>query len=285
MRLTHLKQHLRGFTLVELAVVLLIVALLLGGMMSTMSTQIEQQRIKETQRLLDEAKEALIGFATAHGRLPCPDTDSDGSENVLTPTVANGIPTSGQSTQTFLGCLSLEGDFPFSDAGTSRLDAWGYRLRYRVSSAFSQNTVIWSALNATGSILSATPSFTLGTAGDIKVQTRGDNPATLSPNIEAKFISNLATTLPAIIISHGKNGYGARAADGLLLPGAPASNVDEIMNANPASAIKISRVMAQAAPLCSDNAEGSPLCEFDDLVIWLSPNILFNRMIAAGRLP
>jgi hypothetical protein len=25
--------------------------------------------------------------------------------------------------------------------------------------------------------------------------------------------------------------------------------------------------------------------EFDDLVTWLSPNILFNRMIAAGRLP
>ena len=25
--------------------------------------------------------------------------------------------------------------------------------------------------------------------------------------------------------------------------------------------------------------------EFDDLMIWLSPNILFNRMVAAGKLP
>ena len=25
--------------------------------------------------------------------------------------------------------------------------------------------------------------------------------------------------------------------------------------------------------------------EFDDLVTWISPNILYNRMISAGRLP
>ena len=29
----------------------------------------------------------------------------------------------------------------------------------------------------------------------------------------------------------------------------------------------------------------TPGPNFDDLVTWLSPNILYNRMIAAGRLP
>ena len=29
----------------------------------------------------------------------------------------------------------------------------------------------------------------------------------------------------------------------------------------------------------------TPSPSFDDLVIWISPNILYNRMIAAGRLP
>jgi hypothetical protein len=24
---------------------------------------------------------------------------------------------------------------------------------------------------------------------------------------------------------------------------------------------------------------------FDDLVVWISPNVLFNRMVAAGKLP
>ncbi|MGH8647009.1 MAG: hypothetical protein ACREX4_22150 [Gammaproteobacteria bacterium] len=28
-----------------------------------------------------------------------------------------------------------------------------------------------------------------------------------------------------------------------------------------------------------------PACNFDDLVVWLSTPILFNRMVAAGRLP
>jgi prepilin-type N-terminal cleavage/methylation domain-containing protein len=275
----------RGFTLVELAIVLFIVALLLGGMMNTLGSQVEQQKIKETQRILDEAKEVLIGFATAHGRLPCPDTDIDGAENVSAPVITNNSPVAGQSTQVFSACLSAEGDFPFSTAGTSRLDGWGHRLRYRVTPAFGQSSIIWSGLNATGSTVSVAPGFILTTTGNINIQTRGDNPATPSPSIETKFASNLAANVPAIVISHGKNGYGARDMDGISLPGAPSSNLDEIMNTNPASATKISRIITQQYASCSDTAEGLPSCEFDDLVTWLSPNILFNRMIAAGRLP
>jgi len=30
---------------------------------------------------------------------------------------------------------------------------------------------------------------------------------------------------------------------------------------------------------------GAPNGEFDDVLTWISPNILFNRMIQAGRLP
>jgi len=30
---------------------------------------------------------------------------------------------------------------------------------------------------------------------------------------------------------------------------------------------------------------GAATSEFDDIVTWLSPNILFNRMVVAGKLP
>ena len=62
----------RGFTLIEMAIVLMIVGLLLGGMLVPLSAQMDQRNISDTQKSLSEIKEALIGYAMANGRLPCP---------------------------------------------------------------------------------------------------------------------------------------------------------------------------------------------------------------------
>src|SRR5574340_426127 len=68
-----------GFTLTELAIVLVIVALLLGGLLVPLTAQVEQRRFRETQKALGEIREALLGFAVVNGRLPCPDTDAPGT--------------------------------------------------------------------------------------------------------------------------------------------------------------------------------------------------------------
>jgi prepilin-type N-terminal cleavage/methylation domain-containing protein len=273
-----------GFTLTELAVVLVIVALLIGGMLMPLTAQDDLRRTQETQKTLEEVRDALLGFATANGRLPCPDTDQDGVENILPSAPTNNSPLPGQSTQT-TDCAAPEGDLPFASLGTGRLDGWGRRFRFRVTAAFGQRSIIWSGLNATGSVVSLTPGFTLSTAGDISIQTRGDDPATPAAT-EAKSILSLAANVPAAVISHGKNGYGARSSAGNTLPAPPPIDVDETTNAS-VSQTKISRTISGVVgnDACSDTNEGLPPCEFDDIVVWLSPNILYNRMIAAGRLP
>lgn len=43
-----------GFSLVEMAIVLLIVALLLGGLLPTLSSQVDQQRRGEARKQMDE---------------------------------------------------------------------------------------------------------------------------------------------------------------------------------------------------------------------------------------
>ncbi|MGZ8256366.1 MAG: type II secretion system protein, partial [Gallionella sp.] len=63
-----------GFTLIEMAMVLMIVALVLGGMLPVISGQIEQQRTNETRKQLAEIREALLGFVVTNNRLPCPAT-------------------------------------------------------------------------------------------------------------------------------------------------------------------------------------------------------------------
>ena len=73
----------KGFTLTELTIVLVIVALLVGGMMLPLSAQRNLQSVRETQKQLSDVSEALSGYAASHragdGKpyLPCPDTDND----------------------------------------------------------------------------------------------------------------------------------------------------------------------------------------------------------------
>ncbi|WP_284155349.1 type II secretion system protein [Sulfuricystis multivorans] len=156
-----------GFTLTEMAVVLVIVALLIGGMILPLSTQMDLRNVAETRKQLSDIVEALYGFAASHpasdGRpyLPCPDTDGDGIEN-----------RSGGS------CANQEGKLPWSTLGLGRQDAWGNPFRYRVTASFSNSM--------TG--------FTLLTGGDMRVCTTG------------ACIATLGTQLPAVILSTGKNG-------------------------------------------------------------------------------
>ena len=74
-----------GFSLVEIAVVLVIISVLIAIVAVPLATQIEQRRTEATLKQLEVIKEALIGFATAKGRLPCPATlNSAGLESFCT---------------------------------------------------------------------------------------------------------------------------------------------------------------------------------------------------------
>src|SRR3981081_2186410 len=75
----------KGFTLAEMAVAVVILALLLFGAMVPFSAQVDIRSVADTRRTMDAIKEAIVGFALANGRLPCP---ADGS-------IAAGAPGAG----------------------------------------------------------------------------------------------------------------------------------------------------------------------------------------------
>jgi hypothetical protein len=110
---------------------------------------------------------------------------------------------------------------------------------------------------------------------------------TSSPDITIKTrntagnLTNLSNTddIPAVVLSTGKNGYWSWTLDQALQNGdSAASNGDEDTNAAPAAD---GRSFVSRTPSGADAGIG----EFDDLVTWISPNILYSRMISAGRLP
>ncbi|MBU0751921.1 MAG: type II secretion system GspH family protein [Gammaproteobacteria bacterium] len=222
----------RGFTLTELAVVLVIVALLIGGMLIPLSAQQEIRARADSERILSNIREALIGFAAANGRLPRPATSAaDGTENAAT-------------CATEAAC---SGFVPWVTLGTEKLDGWEKIIRYSVTPAYANGPI------------------TLASVSNRTVQTRDGVGAAI----------DLAVQVPAVIFSQGKDRWGTTDSGTVLADGS-ATNLDEdANNAGPTSYFS-------RQPSDNPATAGG---EFDDIVTWISPNILFNRLISAGRLP
>lgn len=136
------KNH--GFTLIEIAVALFIVTLVLGSILVPLTTQVEQRKVSDTRRMLDDIREALLGFVTLNGRLPCPDTDTDpaaagyGEEEAsCTSPVAEGyLPwkTLGVASMDSFGITRTISSSP-------RIGDWRYRVHRNFSVAFTLTTV------------------------------------------------------------------------------------------------------------------------------------------------
>ena len=71
-----------GFTLVEIAIVLLIVTILLGYTVALFPRQQELKQYRAVEKEMDELIEAIIGFAQVNGRLPCPAVPNSGGDEL-----------------------------------------------------------------------------------------------------------------------------------------------------------------------------------------------------------
>src|SRR5262245_13404927 len=119
-----------GFTLIEMAVAVFIIALLLASILVPLATQVEQRQISDAQKAVDENKEARIGFTVANCYLPGPDKTGGGGA---------GTANDGLEDVTAAGnCVTTEGNVPWATLGTVNSDPWGNRFRYRVAVNFAQ---------------------------------------------------------------------------------------------------------------------------------------------------
>ncbi len=271
------RRPISGFTLLEITIVLFIVGLMIAGLLSPLETQLESRDRRQTMETMNQIAEALYGYAITHGRLPCPDTDNDGLSNPIFDPLNPTTVCTATSTSPRAGFV------PFAELGVPPGDAWGNRILYAVSSPN------YTAPEADGLCNGNTPPnrhFDLCTKGQLEIHTRGDNPGTPGTQ-ESKHESVLTKEIPAVLLSHGRNGFGATTLDGIKLQ-AP-NGGDEIKNQDTDTSSPgpyMSRGYSRGTGGCADNdVESTPLCEFDDLVVWLAPTILNSKMVSAGRLP
>ena len=261
----------RGFTLLEMAIVIFIIGMLTAGLIGPVQVQIEARDRRKTLDYMNQSAEALYGFALTHRRLPCPDTDGDGMANPLFTLASGGA------------CTDEDGFLPWAELGVEPGDAWGNRLTYHVR----QRQFTFPAQNTTCDG-NTSDEFDICALGNITIATRGDDAATAG-TAESKFAFNAVTpdNVAAVLVSHGRNGYGATGVDNIARAAVPAENGDEARNADAdGDATFVSRAYSLAQDGCADNAsEGSPLCEFDDLLVPISRALLISRMVSAGQLP
>jgi len=267
----------RGFTLIELAIVLVIITILIGGLAMPLSAQIQARRIAETRKTLDEAREAIIGYAMSNTTSSCECTYTTiGLDNSLAPTpcpnslcptvltttdtailtleprhhlpcpdkLDDGNPATtddGDGIEDRVGtdCAQPAGYLPWVTLGAAAQDAWGNRLSYAVKASFANSS--------TG--------FSNADTGNLQVcSARGCASVDVAGNV------------PAVLVSYGPNGWGGRNVNGSTL--AAPTSADELENTN-ADVNFVSR-----SPSDASTASG----EFDDLVVWISDGLLKSRV-------
>jgi prepilin-type N-terminal cleavage/methylation domain-containing protein len=234
-----------GFTLIELAVVLVLIGIMLSGLLMPLRTQVEQRARRETEQQLDAAREALLGYVVAYGYLPCPSTERD-------PASAGY----GEEDARVTGvCQADAGLLPWRTLGIAAIDAWGRErsaatdswsgyLRYRVHTNFSSSA---KPIALTTVATSGAPLSVVTTAG--------------------KALSSTAEPPVAIIYSTGP-GNADNDAAGLSADG---ENADGDPDAGGTSN--------------AIYAGGEATATFDDLITWMARPVLFAKLVSAGRLP
>ncbi len=261
--------RIKGFTLIEIAIVLLVVTVILGYTMAMVPVQQELRQYKQAEKEMDWIIESLYAFAQANNHLPCPAWNgSDGFEcrDVDgTPGNCDGGDPNADACDVWFGFVpgkTLGIDGRYSSAGLL-LDPWGQPYRYQVTDddnggAILEDFILVGGMQDVG-MASLDPDLTVCNT----------DPSTGSQGTDtgcSGAAQEIIDESPAVVLSTGQDRLGDVAANSWV----QRENLD-----NGSS----DRVFVKTT--MNDTSAN----KFDDIVKWIAPNVLYSKMIEAGHLP
>jgi prepilin-type N-terminal cleavage/methylation domain-containing protein len=183
----------KGFTLMEMAIVLVIVGLLLSSLLLPLSKQREMSNFYQTKKSLEEIKEALIGYAMINGRLPCPTTYKDPGQNEYGHAIDNCL-LNTQDPE--LPPFAVTGFLPWKDLSVREVDAWGLPRKkedklwsgywiYRVAPEFASNALFFTLATA-----SSTANIDIVNSSGVSLTTSGERPVAVICSMGADGVAN-----------------------------------------------------------------------------------------------
>lgn len=285
----------QGFSLIELAIVLVIVTLLVGGLAMPLSAQIQARRIAETKKTMEEAREAIMGYAMSNTTTPCTcaytstgfDTASSCAQALCTARLG-AVTTTGDTSlilqpRHYLPCPDVnsdpepgvdnDGDGIQNDANNGREDRYVSGTNMGDCVAASGNlpwvTLAIASQDAWGNRFhyaltspygNRLVGFNNSNNGDKQICGRS-----VSPGCTTGLV---ADQVPLVLASYGPNGWGARNINDSSFTRTAPTSADELENTDP-DVIYVSR---------SPTQPGVATGEFDDLLVWTSKEILISRV-------
>lgn len=276
-----------GFTLIEIAVVIVVLSLLLAMIAGIATAMLGQQRREATRQRLAGVETAIALFVSQNRRLPCP---ADG--RVAGTTSGAGAEARNDATDVCqiggVANTQTHGVVPWQTLGLAEpdvTDGWGNRLTYRVA----PELVVDNAMNLTACDPGGTGSLASGvcdsacSAGTFPAGCTPPSTYTLNKGLKIRTLASASLVMdPAlapvstgaayVVISHGENGQGAYSNQGVLQAGTTASGTLEAAH-NAADIAFVNSTSTTAAAFVDDfpvYTEGTG--HFDDWL--LRPSIL-----------
>lgn len=284
-----------GFSLIEIALVLVIAGLALGAGMAALGPQLINKKFSDTQRQLQDASDAILAFAMVNRRLPCPATaTSTGRESFCT----NPNPAAGCGAEVFVtttpgggaergrcfvtanpntgfvpaATLGMAGQ----DANGLVIDAWARPLRYIVPSTVNTTTnngSITLAITPATCNINASTCYPFTHADGIR--NRYYNP-TATPVSDVRVCDSIGAANCAGGRQLANPAFAVYSYGANLNAAPPALSVDEAANVNN-DRILVSHQRNEATTPVNTY--------FDDVVVWLTVDQLIQRMQGNGVLP
>ena len=257
----------QGFTLFEMAIVFVIFAALAGTLLIPLAQKNEIRDRQIVQEDLERIRQVLLGFAIQHQRFPCPIDISSSPQN---DGVEDGINNSGAAESDsgdIVRCAVKYGYLPFqtlgltsqSTSGDRFTDPWGNNYRYSVVDSYdcSGDVDEWDFVTRGRMLLEIArlePEFEVCS-----------EPTCANTSKIVRYNSGSKTGgTPVVIFSMGKN-WGNHSASFTL----ENENVDS----------------DNIFMMLEENSDDSSASRFDDIVTWISPNMLYSHLIQSGLYP
>jgi len=185
-----LNKNRRGFTLIELAVSMTILALAVGGGLKVASRNIEANRIQLTNDRLEYIMQTIEKYALEFNQIPCP-ADGSLAPNHTDFGIGGGTGAGTCTSENFTDVITpttnlVTGAIPINNLGINpkyMFDGWNKKFTYVVDED-----------------LTDTAGFAGADDGGIQIQDENDI---------SLINSGAITTAAVLVISHGKNGHGA----------------------------------------------------------------------------
>jgi prepilin-type N-terminal cleavage/methylation domain-containing protein len=263
----------RGFTLVELAISMVILGLVLTGFALALSQQVQQRQLTDTRTALQQANDAIVAFVVANARLPCPAVvGSNGQESMAG--IGKCTAAAGFLPAVSLGLPNLDGNGLLNDgwADGSTHDNAGvlnYPRAIRYSVAQLALTAQQYALTTAslGGASRQTVGVTLAANNGLFV-CRSSAGIVAAGNRCGGNANALGLNVVAVIWSQGPTGNDALG-----------NSADEKQNSGQLGAPAVPRTFVMRDPA----GAAAPAGRFDDVVSWVSWGAVSDQLMLAWQ--